>query len=965
MKTSRLLAFLALCLSSRGPAGAAPLTFDQVAQHAYDAGFHGGSLTYAIAVADAESGREPLAVSNNYAITLENGTPVMLPNGKQRIEGVPAMGPAAMVPVLDPADPAAVRAIPQLRMFGRPVSHCRGLWQMNDALENPHNQPLDPFDPRLAAVRAWRHTRCGVHWWRYISVMRGTAWEPSRLAAARKAAARLDPSTLPDQPQNLRVIALRDGGVVREDLTKNMTRKTRAGDTGTVREGPLVAQITDGSHTSWHPFIKVEWDWGGSGWVSEAFLATTPEERPQEAERPVLISPGNGETREWPETRLSWQRRANTSQLRVLFGSSPDLDPPDKVFEPGVLEESVPLSLDLDRSYYWRVEAAGPSGNWVSSDIATFRTRRPPATPVTFSNLALSHTVWPLNRTITITGTLTSSIGQQVLIGASWRDLNDSPHDIAVTTPAGGGAVNFSRTFVLPNRPRFGLADVIVTAYKDWDGDGLISVEDEVVNTPVNDSQLIRAGEITREDNVLPQLITFTAAPAAPAVVPADSTVSIAWRFRDEDSRPRYCTIAYQYPLMPRVTGIVALEQNTSLIPDGDQPVELSGTLEHFPPQGGLLRYTLTATDSAGNSITAQRDVMVAETVPPSVTIDFPSNGSLSVSGTAFGTASDLSGIATVEYRHDGGAWQLASGRQNWTASLATTEGPHLLEVRATDTQGNISAPQSLTYVVETHASDPSTFTEQLGFGGTTQHWEEGDFNPGPGGFSGFQGGLYADGAGFSAAVHRPKPVPAWAHAVEMTFSVERQALFRWEDESGAMWQGGIRSPAGVHEAFLGSSVPTASALAEQPTRSRVKILIFDGRMTLQAGYGPPPIQHLAAMDVPLPGLRLAALRTLRWQVDAPPDSGTALLKDVRIRALRHSDLLQITAFQPINETGRLSLEWASFNNRSYQIFSAPSLSGPWLPAASSLSSGIRTEAQFPASAAGARMFYRVQELDW
>ena len=81
MKTIRLLAFLALCLSSRGPAGAAPLSFDQVAQHAYDAGFCGGSLPYAIAVADAESGREPLAVSNNYAITLANGTPVMLANG--------------------------------------------------------------------------------------------------------------------------------------------------------------------------------------------------------------------------------------------------------------------------------------------------------------------------------------------------------------------------------------------------------------------------------------------------------------------------------------------------------------------------------------------------------------------------------------------------------------------------------------------------------------------------------------------------------------------------------------------------------------------------------------------------------------------------------------------------------------------------------------------------------------------
>lgn len=554
MKIFQLSAFLALCLSAIGPAGAAPLTFNQVAQHAYDAGFRGGSLTYAIAVADAESGREPLAVSNNYAITLEDGTPVMLGNGKQRIEGVQAIGPAAMVPVLDPTNPAAVRAIPELRLFGRPVSHCSGLWQMNDALENPHNQPLDPFDPRLAAVRAWRHTRCGVHWWRYISVMRGTAWEPSRLAAARKAATRLDPSTPPDNPKNLRVIAMRDGGVVREDLTKNMTRKTRAGD---------------------------------------------------------------------------------------------------------------------------------------------------------------------------------------------------------------------------------------------------------------------------------------------------------------------------------------------------------------------------------------------------------------------------LSGIATVEYGHDGGAWQPASGRQNWTAPLATAEGPHLLEVRATDPQGNASAPQSLTYVVQTPAADPATFTEQLDFGGTTQHWEEAGFNPGPGGFSGFQGGLYADGDGFSAAMHRLKTVPAWAHAVELTFTAERQALFRWEDDAGAAWQGGIRSPAGVHEAILGSSAPAATALAEQPLRSRVKILLFNGRMTLQAGYGPPPIQHLAAMDVPLPGLRLAALRTLRWQVDAP-DGGAARLKEVRIRALRHSDLLQISAFQPRNESGRVSLEWASYSDRTYQIFYAPALSGPWLPAGGAgLASGIRAEAQFPAPAPGARMFYRVQELIW
>ena len=66
-----------------------------------------------------------------------------------------------------------------------------------------------------------------------------------------------------------------------------------------------------------------------------------------------------------------------------------------------------------------------------------------------------------------------------------------------------------------------------------------------------------------------------------------------------------------------------------------------------------------------------------------------------------------------------------------------------------------------------------------------------------------------------------------------------------------------------------------------------------------------------------------------------------------------------------LGESGRVSLEWASFSDRSYQIFSAPALSGPWLPAGGALSSGIRTEAQFPAAAPGTRMFYRVQELNW
>lgn len=99
------------------------------------------------------------------------------------------------------------------------------------------------------------------------------------------------------------------------------------------------------------------------------------------------------------------------------------------------------------------------------------------------------------------------------------------------------------------------------------------------------------------------------------------------------------------------------------------------------------------ATDNTAQTATAQRNVTVAN--PPSVALVAPAPGAtLRGAITIEGTASDPTtggGIARVEVRIDGGAWQLAEGTTAWSFAwdtTATADGARTVEARATDTDG-------------------------------------------------------------------------------------------------------------------------------------------------------------------------------------------------------------------------------------------------------------------------------------
>jgi parallel beta-helix repeat protein len=84
--------------------------------------------------------------------------------------------------------------------------------------------------------------------------------------------------------------------------------------------------------------------------------------------------------------------------------------------------------------------------------------------------------------------------------------------------------------------------------------------------------------------------------------------------------------------------------------------------------------------------------VTLYDLAPPAVQVDFPRDGSvLNRSSAEFGgRANDNeTGLATVEWKADGGAWQPANGTAQWSFLAALEDGAHAVVVRATDAAGN------------------------------------------------------------------------------------------------------------------------------------------------------------------------------------------------------------------------------------------------------------------------------------
>ncbi|MCX5726698.1 MAG: Ig-like domain-containing protein [Candidatus Saganbacteria bacterium] len=98
--------------------------------------------------------------------------------------------------------------------------------------------------------------------------------------------------------------------------------------------------------------------------------------------------------------------------------------------------------------------------------------------------------------------------------------------------------------------------------------------------------------------------------------------------------------------------------------------------------------YTVSVS-SGGKSATAT--VTVPDVVGPAITITYPADKSVVNSNpiTVTGTASDNQSVSKVEVRVNGGAWSLATGTTSWSRPVNLTPGPNIIDIKATDGQGN------------------------------------------------------------------------------------------------------------------------------------------------------------------------------------------------------------------------------------------------------------------------------------
>lgn len=130
----------------------------------------------------------------------------------------------------------------------------------------------------------------------------------------------------------------------------------------------------------------------------------------------------------------------------------------------------------------------------------------------------------------------------------------------------------------------------------------------------------------------------------------------------------------------------------------------VSGTnwaASNIPLAIGFNSISVTATDATGSvsrTVSVTRTVTVpaggTDTTGPTLTITYPSTTSFATtfaSLTFTGTASDLSGVASVTWSTDTGGAGTASGTNQWSAAIPLLVGFNQVIVRATDTAGNMS----------------------------------------------------------------------------------------------------------------------------------------------------------------------------------------------------------------------------------------------------------------------------------
>jgi hypothetical protein len=164
---------------------------------------------------------------------------------------------------------------------------------------------------------------------------------------------------------------------------------------------------------------------------------------------------------------------------------------------------------------------------------------------------------------------------------------------------------------------------------------------------------------------------------------------------------------------------------------DGGSDVVAAGTSSWSSPLdttrlgNGSHSVTARATDGSGNaslvsvSFSVSNVAASADAVPPSVAIASPVPGATVAREIAVsGTSSDDRGVAMVEVKLDGGAFQAAAGTANWAASVdasAAADGQHVLTVRATDSAGNVASSSVTVAVGERAVTAPAMSSGTIG----------------------------------------------------------------------------------------------------------------------------------------------------------------------------------------------------------------------------------------------------------
>ncbi len=112
-----------------------------------------------------------------------------------------------------------------------------------------------------------------------------------------------------------------------------------------------------------------------------------------------------------------------------------------------------------------------------------------------------------------------------------------------------------------------------------------------------------------------------------------------------------------------------------------------------------------------------------ADVTAPTVVVSSPTNGQTitawvaTLSGTASDPGSSPSGVALVEARVNGGAWQAGSttsGWASWTCSVQLFAGANLIEVRSRDYAGNDSSTASLNVTCSPTTADTTAPTVRI-----------------------------------------------------------------------------------------------------------------------------------------------------------------------------------------------------------------------------------------------------------